>query len=106
MIYTPHILRLWNPGTSSEDEDGNPITTGGGYVNLCRCRCDDNGQNKMVGVAGEGIVYNHHIVMAEKVILRVGDKVDVLNEDGSQRASGEVKKFTILNRLQYAEIYL
>lgn len=105
MIYTPHTLQVLNQ-FSSEDENGNPITTNNGYQDVCKCRCDDNGSQKMVGVAGTGVVYSYHVVLDDSIIIPQGTMIKVLDEAGAVRAEGKVIKSGKKNFLPYSEIYI
>lgn len=106
MTFKPHILQVLSAGTSTEDGNGNPIVIEGGYVTLCECRCDDNGQLKQVGVGGQGIVYNYHIVFEKREKIKEGTKVKVLNQDLTVRGEGTVIKNAERNALNYSEIWL
>jgi hypothetical protein len=107
MLYTPHTLQLFIAGESTLNEKGRPVTTESGYLDFCKCRCDDNGAQKQIGVNGKAYLYNYHIVFEGKYKLNIGDKIRVIDADGkSIRAEGEVVKPGKHNYLNYSEAYL
>ena len=104
MNYAPHILQKKTRVETIFDEDGNPIISGGDWVVIGECRCDDNGQMKQIGINGQVFIFSYHVVY-EGDNLTPGTEVRCL--DGKEvRGEGTVLKSTKCNRLNYAELWM
>ncbi len=108
MYFAPHILEKKVYIEPDRDDKGNTIpgTGGDAWETIGPCRCDDNGAGRQIGVAGNMVVYDYHIVIAGNIKLSVGDYVRALEQDGSVRGEGEVIKPGKCNYLNYSEVWV
>lgn len=108
MYFTPHILEKKSYIDPDRDDKGNTIPGTGGdmWEKIGSCRCDDNGAGRQIGVAGEMVVYDYHIVIAGNIKLAVGDYVRALDNDGSVRGEGVVIQSGKCNYLGYSEVWV
>lgn len=108
MNYAPHILEKEIRAEPDRDENGNTIPGTGSkrWTFIGKCRCDDNGAQKMIGVGGEMVTYNYHIVISGKINLLKGDHVRALWPDGRLRGEGNVIKPSECNYFNYSEIWI
>lgn len=107
MMYAPHVLLRKERAVTTRDELGRVIRPSAtAWVEVGRCRCDDNGEQEIANDNGELFRPTYHIVAEKGVDVRSGDTVRVLNTDGSERGGGIVNRVTVTNYLDYASIYV
>lgn len=109
MYYAPHILQKRIIAEEKSDEFGRPIPEEAGetWVEVCRCRCDHNGDKEVKMPDGTVVTPDYHVVLEGNAPdVEVGDYVRCLKADGTIRGEGRVIKPRTLNYLPYAEIYL
>ncbi len=109
MNYAPHTLQKRIISEEVNDEYGRPITgmSAEKWDNVCKCRCDDNGDKKVTLSDGTIVVPSYHIVLdGNTPDVMTGDYIRCLKEDGSVRGEGHIIKTKTLNYLPYAEIYM
>lgn len=104
MNYSPHTLIKEVPGTTTRDEDGNPVTLPSSDVVMGGCRCEDFDLKYLKGVSGEGITYLYRVI-SDINSLEEGDRVRAMDGD-KVRGEGVVKKVKRTNYLNYQEIWL
>lgn len=107
MNYCPHILQKKTLKEPEHDEFGRPVPGTGGeqWMELCRCRCDNNTTKEFT--SPNGAVYRpaYHVV-AEKVIsITEGDEVRCMDGD-SIRGKGKVFMVKNLNYFGYSELWV
>lgn len=103
MMYAPHILQKKNE-TMINDEFGRPIFGEGEWVDVCRCRCDDNLTQEFKTENGEVYRPKYHVV-CESNGVKAGDVVRCIN-GMSVRGEGEVYMVKNTNFLNYTEIWM
>ena len=107
MYYAPHILQVKVIKPLDKDEYGRPIPGTGGesWVDVCKCRCDDNSTKEFS--SDNGTVYrpNFHIVCTGIVSVKAGDVIRCMNGD-VVRGQGEVYMVKRLNLLNYSEVWV
>lgn len=109
MNYTPHILQKRVIAGEVNDEYGRPIAGDSAeeWSEVCKCRCDDNGDKEVKLSDGTVVVPSYHIVLdGNTPDIMTGDYIRCLRKDGSIRGEGHVIKTKTLNYLPYAEIYV
>lgn len=105
MIYAPHILQKKVISPIERDEFGritnNPTEN---WVEICRCRCDDNSTKEFRAENGGVYRPNYHAVCERSGIVP-GDVVRCM--DGLQvRGQGEVFMVKNTNYYSYTEIWM
>lgn len=104
MIFAPHILKKKTVTGGIIDEKGNPIPDKVDWVEVGKCRCDDNGQQIKVSVNGILYDYNYHVVYTGEIIP-IGTEIQI--SDGERiRGEGKVIKCGKANYFNYAEIWM
>lgn len=109
MYYAPHILQKKIIPQEAVDEFGRPIPVKSAdeWVDVCRCRCDHNGDKEVKMPDGTVVRPEYHIVLEGNTPdVETGDYVRCLRDDGSIRGEGRAFKPRTLNYLPYAEIYV
>ena len=107
MYYSPHILQVKVVKPLDKDEFGRPIPGAGGesWVDVCKCRCDDNSTKEFSSDNGSVYRPNFHIVCAGAVSVKAGDVIRCMNGK-VVRGQGEVYMVKRLNLLNYSEIWV
>ena len=109
MNYAPHTLQKRVIAGEVNDESGSPITgeSAEEWSEVCKCRCDDNGDKEVKLSDGTVVIPSYHIVLdGNTPDIMTGDYIRCLREDGSIRGEGHIIKTKTLNYLPYAEIYV
>jgi len=109
MNYAPHTLQKRVIAGEVNDEYGRPITgeSAEEWSEVCKCRCDDNGDKEVKLSDGTVVVPSYHIALdGNTPDIMTGDYIRCLREDGSIRGEGHIIKTKTLNYLPYAEIYV
>lgn len=107
MIYSPHTLQIKVVKPLDKDEFGRPIPGTGGesWVDVCKCRCDDNSTKEFTSVNGNVYRPAYHVVCDGKVSVKAGDSIRCVDGD-EVRATGEVYMVKRLNLLNYSEVWV
>lgn len=107
MIYAPHTLQIKVVKPLDKDEFGRPIPGTGGesWVDVCKCRCDDNSTKEFTSVNGNVYRPAYHVVCDGKVSVKAGDSIRCVDGD-EVRATGEVYMVKRLNLLNYSEVWV
>lgn len=104
MNYSPHTLFVQRK-TEERDAYNRVSSVSEEWVNVGPCRCDDN-TDKIVSTENSlEYVPKYHIVCNRTNLVRNGDKVMVLNADGTVRGEGKADGVKVLNYLDYAHFY-
>ena len=104
MNYSPHILFVQRK-TENRDSYNRVTSVSEEWVRVGECRCDDN-TDKIVSTENSlEYVPKYHIVCRRTNLVRNGDKVKVLNADGTLRGEGKADAVKVLNYLDYAHFY-
>lgn len=107
MIYTPHILQKRVLPESQRDEFGRIIHDAAeDWVEVCRCRCDDNDTVSFTSDNGSAYTPKYHIVCEGNRNIPAGTYIRCITEDGCIRGGGEVYRTKKLNFLPYSEIWV
>lgn len=108
MYYAPHILQVKRAASLENDELGRPIPSqdASSWVDVCRCRCDDNTTKEFRSENGSVYRPQYHVVCEGRHGLSAGDEVRCVNADGSVRGEGTVFITKGLNYLSYSEIWM
>lgn len=107
MYYAPHTLQKRISPIIVNDEYGKPVESGTeSWINVCRCRCDDNTTKEFKSENGLAYRPTYHIVCEGMHSLNAGDYVRCLRPDGSVRGEGKVYTLQVLNYLPYSEVWI
>lgn len=101
MYYTPHTLYKKSE-TLGKDKYGRPTESVEEWVEIGKCRCDDNSIQEFHDENGKVYRPHYKIVANRDVNVKVGDFVKV----EPNRAEGRVFNVTHLNYLNYSTIWL
>lgn len=105
MMYAPHILQKKVVSPIERDEFGRIINKPSEeWVDVCRCRCDDNSTKEFRTENGEVYRPNYHVV-CETNSIKSGDVVRCMNGI-SVRGQGEVFMVKNTNYYNYTEIWM
>lgn len=104
MNYSPHILYVQRK-TEARDEYNRVTGVSEDWIEVGPCRCDDNSDRIVSTVNSLEYVPKYHIVCNRTLMVRNGDKVRVLNQDGTLRGEGKADGVKVLNYLDYATFY-
>ncbi len=108
MHYAPHLLQRRLTTEQPLDEFGREVTNANTeeWVDICRCRCDNNSDREVMAADGKVVRPEFHVVFeADNVAVKPGDYVRCLKRDGSVRGQGRVLRMKTLNYLYYGEMY-
>lgn len=107
MYYAPHILQVRRAAALENDELGRPMPSlEGEWVDVCKCRCDDNTTKEFRSENGSVYRPMFHVVCEGRHGVRAGETVRCLNQDGTVRGEGKVYLPKSLNLLPYSEIWM
>lgn len=108
MYYAPHTLQAKRLIPLENDELGRPIPGTGceTWVDVCRCRCDDNTTKEFRSENGNVFRPQYHVVCEGSHGLSAGDEVRCIEADGSVRGQGSIFIAKRLNYLSYSEIWM
>lgn len=115
MIFAPHILQVKVIAEMERDEFDRPIPRTGGesWLDVCKCRCDDNTTTEFKSVNGEVYRPNYHVVCEKRIAVKAGDEVRCINDNYSEcmcesvvRGSGKVYIVKNTNYLGYSELWM
>lgn len=108
MYYAPHTLQVKRIVPFENDEYGRPVPGSGGesWVDVCRCRCDDNTTKEFRSDNGGVYRPQYHVVCEGSHGLSAGDEVRCLKDDGEVRGAGIVYIPKSLNYLPYSELWM
>ena len=103
-----HILYFLHKESPQTDSNGDTIPGTGKeeWVEVCRCRCDDNEASKTVGINGQAYVYRYHIVLSGQKKFSIGDRVRACYPNGELRGEGTIAVPGRCNFLGYSEIWI
>lgn len=105
MMYTPHILQKKVTSTVIRDEYGRIVNEPSEeWVDVCRCRCDDNSTKEFRTENGEVYRPNYHVV-CERNGVAAGDVVRCLDKD-AVRGQGKAFMVKTTNFYDYTEIWM
>ena len=107
MIYAPHILQVKVVKPLDKDDYGRPIPGTGGesWVDVCKCRCDDNSTKEFTSDNGSVFRPAYHVVCSGKVSVKAGDSIRCVNGE-EVRGEGLVYMVKQLNLLNYSEVWV
>lgn len=107
MYYTPHMLQVKRAATLENDEFGRPIPSSvDEWVDVCKCRCDDNTTKEFRSENGSVYRPMFHVVCEGRHGIKAGAEVRCLNNDGTVRGEGKVYLPKSLNLLPYSELWM
>jgi len=104
VIYSPHTLYVQRK-TETRDAYNRVSGVKEEWVLVGPCRCDDNADRIVSTENSLEYVPKYHIVCPRTTMVRNGDRVRVLNADGSLRGEGKADRVRVLNYLDYADFY-
>lgn len=106
MFTDKHILQVEVMPNISTDELGRPISSPDKvWIDVCKCRCDDNSTEYFQSDNGSVYRPNYHILCEGHVDIQAGAHIRCLNDDGSVRGEGQVYKPKRFNFLPYTELW-
>ena len=107
MIFAPHILQVKVIKPMDKDEFGRPIPGTGGesWVDVCKCRCDDNSTKEFTSANGDVYCPNYHVVCEKRITIQAGDEVRCMDGE-SVRGKGEVYTVKSTNYFNYSELWM
>ena len=104
MMYAPHIL--YKRATKAVRNKYNEIVSKADmWIEIGRCRCDDNTTQHFTTDNGGIYTPKYHIV-CDKADVKAGDYIKVENPDGGIRGQGTVYNAPMCNYLNYMSIYV
>lgn len=106
MIYTPHILQKKVLSDPVRDEYGrirSNMTES--WVDVCKCRCDDNDTAPFTSDNGSAYTPKYHIVCDGQINIPAGTFIRCVDK-GEIRCEGEVYRSKKLNYLSYSEVWI
>lgn len=87
----PYTLQKLNAALSTQDENGNFQTSASAWVSIGSCRNEDGRQRKFSKEDGSYLQANHLIQCPAGILpLKAGERIRVLETDGTIRLEGEV----------------
>ena len=104
MQYAPHTL-LVQKVTESRDEYNRVSSVSEEWKMVGPCRCDDNSTSIVSSINSKEYVPRYHIVSPRTTMVNSGDRIRVLNPDGSVRGEGKADNVRVLNYLDYTDFY-
>lgn len=104
MMYAPHILFVQRK-EEVRDEYNRVSSVSETWLKVGLCRCDDNTTSIVSSINSLEYVPRYHIVSPRTNMIRPGDKVRVLTQDGGLRAEGKADNVRSLNYLDYTDFY-
>lgn len=103
MFFAPHKLqRLVR--TITRDTYNRPSSETETWIDVCKCRCDDNSSQELISDNGKVYKSNYHVV-ADPCDVQNGEDLRVMN-GLSVRGAGKARNVKHLNVLQYTDIWL
>ena len=104
MFYAPHFLYK-EDSVQRRDEFNRVQDNFSRWLLVGKCRCDDKGIGHPITVNGREYIPQYHIV-CDKSKVQAGDKIRVLEQDGTVRAEGKVTVVNKCNYLNYMNLYV
>ena len=105
MIYAPHTLYKKLVGQIKNDSYGKPFSPTEKWVEIGRCRCDDNTTQELRSSNGQLYKSRYHVVYDKSHEVAEGDEIKCINADGTIRAQGVVGMIKSTNYLGYSELW-
>lgn len=105
MIYAPHTLYKKQVGQIKNDSFGKPLSPTEKWVEIGRCRCDDDSTQELRSDNGQLYKSRYHVVLEKGYGVTEGDEIKCVNADGSTRAQGIVGMVKSTNYLSYSELW-
>lgn len=106
-MYSPHTLQILTDYESGTDDNGNPIVSEDPkWVDVCKCRCDDNSTKEFKNTNGDVYRPSYHIVYENAELIKAGSDIRCLDSDGSVRGEGKVYLPKKSNFLKYRELWI
>jgi|WetSurMetagenome_2_1015567.scaffolds.fasta_scaffold952664_2 hypothetical protein len=107
MMYCPHILQKLSKPESQVDDNGNPIVGSDiVWIDVCKCRCDDNTTKEFKNTNGDVYRPSYHIVYENAELVKADTEIRCLNADGSVRGFGKVYLPKMTNYFNYRELWV
>ena len=104
MHFSPHILQVFHK-RETRDEYNRVSSSNGTWEDVAKCRCDDNSARVVNPDNGIAFVPRFHIVSENNAIVKNGDRVRCLRDDGTVRGEGRAINVRSLNKLDYMDLY-
>lgn len=105
MIYAPHILYKKQVDAIKADTYGKPFAPSEKWVEIGRCRCDDDTTQELRSDNGQLYKSRFHVVYDRNHNVAEGDEIKCVNADGSVRGQGVVGMVKSTNYLGYSELW-
>lgn len=107
MVFAPHILQLKRTTPLQRDEFGRPIpgSSTEEWIELCRCRCDDNTTKEFRSENGQVYRPTYHVVCEGHLSINTGDEVRCIDGE-NVRGEGIVYVPKKTNFFNYTEIWI
>lgn len=107
MIFAPHTLTIRRSTELQRDEYGRPVPqTAESWIDVGRCRCDDNTTKEFTSDNGHVYRPAYHIVCDGIIDIKAGDVVRCLDVEGKVRGEGKAYIVKKMNYLHYTEIWV
>lgn len=104
MHYSPHILQVFRK-QETRDQYNRVSASNGTWEDVARCRCDDNSAKVVNPDNGLAFIPRFHIVAENNAMVRNGDQVRCLTDEGTVRGEGRAINVRSLNKLNYMDLY-
>lgn len=107
MMFAPHILQVKVIEPMEKDGFGRPIPGTGGesWLDVCKCRCDDNITKEFKSDNGEVYRPNYHVVCEKRITVKAGDEVRCM-ENENVRGQGKVYTVKCTNYFNNSELWM
>lgn len=107
MIFSPHILQIKTITPPVTNSYGDIITKGTEtWVNVCRCRCEDNTTKEFKSKNGEVYRPSYHIVTEKVVNMKAQTLIRCVDDKGNIRGEGNIYLPKDMNYFDYSELYV
>jgi hypothetical protein len=107
MIFAPHTLYKKQDVPIKLDALGKPIPPLEEFewVEVCRCRCDDDTTQRLMSDNGQEYRSRYHVVYDRSDAIKEGDEIRCTEADGTLRGQGVVGMVKSTNYLMYSELW-
>lgn len=105
MIYSPHTLYKKCTCEIRVDKFGKPLPPTHEWVEIGRCRCDDDTTQELVSDNGKRYKSRSHIVCNRTRAIVAGDEIRCEDADGNIISFGVVGMVQSTNYLSYTELW-
>lgn len=103
VVYSPHTLYV-RRSSKVKDEFNRTISVSEEWIEVGKCRCDDNSTAQIADDTGQAFIPSYHIVTS-RCDIKAGDTIKALDGD-KVRGEGTVRRVIRTNYLDYMSVYV